>query len=94
MKKVATQSGAVEVEIGQRYHVVIRSREFGDSEFDGRLEAIQELNPNPYPDPVNPKPLGLRVFDFLSFVDTSLDRWPGDGRGARDFTIFSLTKIE
>lgn len=91
---VHTQSGAFEVEIGMRYHVVVRSQEFGNDDYDGTLESIQKLDPNPYPDPVNPRPAGLRVFDFLHFKPTSLDRWPGDGRGARDFTIASLTKLD
>lgn len=86
-KTIRTQSGGVIAHTGHRYHVIVRSHEFGNDEYDGTLVMIQPLDPNP---------IGsrgpLRVFDFLHFeqVDGSVT----GGRGARDFTIFSLTPLD
>jgi hypothetical protein len=90
---IATQHGPVQVEIGARYRVVVRSIAFGDDAYEGTLDAVQRLDPNPTPEALGGHPLGYRAFDFLHFKPTSRDRWPGDGRGARDFTIARLTRI-
>lgn len=84
-KTVSTQSGGVIAHLGRRYHVVVRSHEFGNDEYDGTLQLIQTLDPNPH------GKSHLRKFDFLHFVDVS--NATGGGKGARDFTIHSLREI-
>ena len=85
-KRIYTQRSSILAHVGRRYHVVIRSQEFGNAEYDGTLDHIQTLDPNPIG-----RPGSLRVFDFLHFVDVADVH--GGGRGARDFTIYSLEEI-
>lgn len=85
-KRIYTQRGSLMVHVGRRYHVVVRSVEFGNAEYDGTLEHIQTLDPNPIG-----VSGGLRAFDFLHFVEVADVH--GGGRGARDFTIYSLEEI-
>lgn len=89
MTMIYTQSGPVSVEIGRRYHVLIRHQQFGNDEYDATLQHLQVLDPSPADHPGQYRP-----FTFLSFAPTSVDRWPGDGRGARDFTIARLTALD
>lgn len=89
--KVNIQRRAVEVEVGARYAVSIRSNEFGIYDFEGTLSEVSTIEKSAYS--------GNPGFDFLSFVEVS-DRRDGElvpldggGRGARDFTIAELTKL-
>ena len=90
--KVGIQSGSVEVETGARYAVAIRSSEFGSYDFEGKLTEVHAIRGSAYS--------GASGFDFLSFVDVidlrNGERVPleGSGRGARDFTIARLTKLD
>ena len=79
--KVQIQSGAVEV----------RSDEFGNDDFEGLLTDVHTIHASAYS--------GNPGYDFLSFEKVS-DRIKGEltpldsGRGARDFTIHRLTKLD
>lgn len=85
------QSGAIDPEIGARYRVEVRSDEFGAYTFEGRLSEVSTIERSAYS--------GNPGFDFLSFVevldvkDGELVALDGGGRGARDFTIATMTKL-
>lgn len=85
------QSGTIEPEIGARYRVDVRSDEFGVYTFEGRLQEVNTFERSAYS--------GNPGFDFLSFVevldvkDGGLVPLDGGDRGARDFTIATMTKL-
>lgn len=68
-----------QVVIGERYHVVIRSTEFGNDEYEGTLESIQTLDGSAGP------------FNILWFKN--LDKRPLSTQAAREFTIQSINKV-
>lgn len=95
-KRISIQGRTVEVTVGLRYHVVVRSRDYSDAEYDATLKTIQTLDPNPYPDPFDPRPPLFPTYDFLHFesaVGTTGNRPLVGAIGARDFTIASIVPI-
>ena len=88
-KLIYTQTGPIEVVVGRRYHVVVRSSEFGNAEYDATLGDITTFEISPYPE-------SSRSFDFLGFVDAigTNGSLPLAGPiGARTATIYSMVQI-